>query len=46
MYNGKNVWSPAKISQICLYNIESTNYYDDVVSDLIKQYNNECINIA
>ena len=41
-YNGKFVWSPAKISQICLFNIDSPNYYDDVVNDLKKYYDVEC----
>ena len=42
MYNGKNVWSPAKISQICLFRINSPNYYDDIINDLKTQYDMEC----
>lgn len=41
-YNDEYVWSPAKISQICLFHIESTNYYNDVINDIISQYDNEC----
>jgi hypothetical protein len=40
--NGKLVWSPAKISQICLFHIDSPAYYDNVVDDLKKYYNDEC----
>ncbi len=39
--NDKYVWSPAKISQICLFYIDSPNYYDDVILELKKQYINE-----
>lgn len=42
IYNEKFVWSPAKISQICLFYIDSSNYYDDVVNELKKQYDSEC----
>lgn len=42
IYNGKYVYSPAKISQICLFYIDSPNYYDDVVNELKKQYQTEC----
>jgi SpoVK/Ycf46/Vps4 family AAA+-type ATPase len=42
VYNGKYIWSPAKISQICLFHIDSPNYYNDVIVDLKKQYDNEC----
>jgi len=40
--NGKYIWSPAKISQICLFHIDSPNYYDDIIADIKKQYDNEC----
>jgi hypothetical protein len=42
IYNEKLVWSPAKISQICLFHINSPNYYDDVICDLKLQYESEC----
>ena len=42
VYNEKYIWSPAKISQICLFHIDSLNYYDDIVTDIKKQYDNEC----
>jgi hypothetical protein len=42
IYDGKLVWSPAKISQICLFHIDSPTYYDDVLNDLKKYYNVEC----
>ena len=41
-YNRKLVWSPAKISQICLFHIDSPNYYDDIINDLKKYYDEEC----
>ena len=41
MYDGKYIWSPAKISQICLFYIDSSNYYDDVIDELKKQYDTE-----
>lgn len=41
VFNDKYVWSPAKISQICLFYVDSPNYYDDVVRELVAQYNEE-----
>ena len=41
MYDEKYIWSPAKISQICLFYIDSSNYYDDVIDELKKQYDTE-----
>lgn len=41
-FNGKYVWSPAKISHICLFHMGSINYYDDVINDIVKQYDDEC----
>lgn len=41
-FNNKNVWSPAKISQICLTHIDSDNYYDDVIANLKKEYEDQC----
>jgi len=42
IYDRKLVWSPAKISQICLFHIDSDTYYDDIVNDLKLQYDTEC----
>lgn len=42
-YNNQYVWSPAKISQICLFYIDSPNYYNDIINELKKQYENECM---
>ena len=41
-FDGKNVWSPAKISQICLTHIDSDDYYHKVVSSLKKNYEEQC----
>jgi SpoVK/Ycf46/Vps4 family AAA+-type ATPase len=41
-YNDKLVWSPAKISQICLTFIDSPTYYDDVVNEIVSNYDDEC----
>jgi len=41
VFNDKYVWSPAKISQICLFYVNSPNYYGDVVRELVVQYNEE-----
>ena len=37
-FEGKNIWSPAKISQICLTHIDSDDYFDNVVLNLEKNY--------
>jgi hypothetical protein len=42
IFNNQYVWSPAKISQICLFYIDSVDYYDNIVMELEKQYDNEC----
>lgn len=41
-YQGKNIWSPAKISQICLIHIDSENYFDKIVYSLEKEYDEQC----
>lgn len=41
-FEGKNVWSPAKISQICLTHIDSEDYYDKIVNALENEYNEQC----
>lgn len=41
-FNGKYVWSPAKISQICLFHMGSINYYNDVIDEIINSYDMEC----
>lgn len=41
IYNDKLVWSPAKISQICLFHIDSPTYFSNVINDLKKQYKTE-----
>lgn len=41
-FKEKLVWSPAKISQICLFHIDSPNYYDNVINELKTQYETEC----
>jgi SpoVK/Ycf46/Vps4 family AAA+-type ATPase len=41
-FNGCPVWSPAKISQICLFYIDEINYYDKVLEHLKNNYDNEC----
>jgi hypothetical protein len=42
LYEDKLVWSPAKISQICLFYIDSPKYYDNVVLEIKKNYESEC----
>lgn len=37
-FDGRNVWSPAKITQICLSHIDSENYYDKIVKSLELEY--------
>ncbi len=40
-YNNQFIWSPAKISQICLFNINKEDYYQSIILDLEKQYNEQ-----
>ena len=42
MFEGQYIWSPAKISQICLTYIDSNNYYDDIILSLEKEYEEQC----
>jgi SpoVK/Ycf46/Vps4 family AAA+-type ATPase len=41
----RNIWSPASISQICLFNIDNPNYYDCVVQHIVNNYEEQCKNI-
>ena len=41
-FEGKNIWSPAKISQICLTHIDSEDYYNKVILSLEKDYEEQC----
>ena len=41
-WNGCYVWSPAKISQICLFNLNENNYFDKIIAHLEKHYDEEC----
>lgn len=41
IWENKLVWSPAKISQICLSHIDSSDYYWDVICELKNQYEDE-----
>ncbi len=41
-FNNKYVWSPAKITQICLSNIDNKNYYDKIIKSLESEYDEQC----
>lgn len=41
-FQNKNVWSPAKITQICLSHIDNDDYYDKVVKNLETEYEEQC----
>jgi SpoVK/Ycf46/Vps4 family AAA+-type ATPase len=41
-FEGKNIWSPAKISQICLTYIDSEYYYDNIIESLKRDYEEQC----
>ena len=41
-YEGKYVWSPAKITQICLSNIDSKNYYEKIIKNMESEYEDQC----
>lgn len=41
-YNDKYIWSPAKISQICLFNIDNENYVSSVIKNMVTEYEDQC----
>ena len=41
-FEEKNIWSPAKISQICLTHIDSDDYYGNIILSLEKDYEEQC----
>ena len=40
-YNGKLVWSPAKITQICLSYMDDTEYLDKIIEYIKENYEEE-----
>ena len=40
--NDQNVFSPAKISQICISNMNSKEYFDNVVDQIELEYDEQC----
>ena len=40
-YNEQYLWSPAKISQICLFNIDNENYINKVIEDMENEYDEQ-----
>ena len=41
-YEWNYIWSPATISQICLFNIDNTNYYESVIQHIVNNYEEQC----